>query len=343
MGMGNLPPRFPLQFPGPHAYPGQHDLQRASMLPYGPYQSSQIFQSAGRPHDASFYHNQGVLKQRQDAEQYDSDDSSGSSQKVAREPILEISCDEIHQIRKITYEYDHHYKSISFGEELLKEMVMCSVFKIPLTSSAAMKAYRIMISRVTKVAQGFDHFLDMDHSTQAALLKENADLLVSLRGAVFFDDKKKGLDQILYSMGIDDVESGKKMIMVTLKNAGELGRIDYKNFNSLQKIEDNEVEDRYEQLLARVGSTVSLRPEIVKLFSYIILFSADFTQVNNRAQVEGVQGMLITMLKRFLLSQYSHTLAVSAFANILQTIGDLRELTHIKKKRAMAAAVTLNS
>ena len=30
----------------------------------------------------------------------------------------------------------------------------------------------------------------------------------SLRGAVFFDEKKKGLDQILCSLGIDDVEVG---------------------------------------------------------------------------------------------------------------------------------------
>ena len=31
-----------------------------------------------------------------------------------------------------------------------------------------------------------------------------------MRGAVFFDEKKKGLDQILYSLGIDDVEVGKQ-------------------------------------------------------------------------------------------------------------------------------------
>jgi hypothetical protein len=36
---------------------------------------------------------------------------------------------------------------------------------------------------------------------QTALLKENADLLVSMRGAIFFDMKKKGVDQVLISMG----------------------------------------------------------------------------------------------------------------------------------------------
>ena len=36
---------------------------------------------------------------------------------------------------------------------------------------------------------------------QVALLKENADLVVSLRGAIFFDKKKRGMDQIMSSMG----------------------------------------------------------------------------------------------------------------------------------------------
>lgn len=274
----------------------------------------------------------------QNIDEYDSDDSGDSTrQKIMMEPALEISDDEIFQIKRISNEHDRHYKSVAFGEELIKEMVICSVFKKPLETSIALKAYRTMVTRVTKVAQGFDHFVDLNYGTQSALLKQNADLLVSLRGAVFFDDKKKGLDQILYSMGVDDIETGKKMIMVTLKNAGNLGRIDYKTFNSIQKIDDNETEKRYEQLLARVGSTVSIRPEIVKLFSYIILFSSDFTHIENRVRVDSIQEMLINMLKRFLFSQYSRPVAVSLFANILHCIGDLRELTHIKKQRAMAS------
>ena len=103
-----------------------------------------------------------------------------------------------------------------------------------------------MIQRITKVAQAFDPFLDLNHSSQSALLKMNADLLVSLRGAVFFEDKKKGLDQILYSMGVDDVEIGKKLLTTALQNVGEMNRIDYRNFNSLQKIESGtEKESRY--------------------------------------------------------------------------------------------------
>ena len=34
------------------------------------------------------------------------------------------------------------------------------------------------------------------------ILQENADLIVSLWGAMFFDQRKKGMDQIMSSMGL---------------------------------------------------------------------------------------------------------------------------------------------
>ena len=36
------------------------------------------------------------------------------------------------------------------------------------------------------------------------LFQENADLLVSMRGAIFFDSRKKGVNQVLISMGIGE-------------------------------------------------------------------------------------------------------------------------------------------
>ena len=54
---------------------------------------------------------------------------------------------------------------------------------------------------------------------------------------MFFDDKKKGLDQILYSLGVDDVEMAKAVVVAAMKrNNGDLGRISYRNFNSLQRV-----------------------------------------------------------------------------------------------------------
>ena len=44
--------------------------------------------------------------------------------------------------------------------------------------------------------QGFDAFINLPHTAQSALLKHNADMIVSLRGAVFFEKRKGGLDQV---------------------------------------------------------------------------------------------------------------------------------------------------
>ena len=53
--------------------------------------------------------------------------------------------------------------------------------------------------------------------------------------------------------------------------------------------ESSESESRYDRLLARVGAAISIHPELVKLVSYIVLFSADFTGVKNRYRVETIQ------------------------------------------------------
>ena len=50
--------------------------------------------------------------------------------------------------------------------------------------------------QVHKVATAFDPFSKLNMRTQAALLKHNADLVVSLRGAIFFESRKQGLDQV---------------------------------------------------------------------------------------------------------------------------------------------------
>lgn len=197
-----------------------------------------------------------------------------------------------------------------------------------------------MVQRVTKVAQTTDIFLDLPFKVQSKLLKQNADLLVSLRGAVFFEDKKKGLDQILYSMGVEDIDIGKKLIISAMKSVGNLGRIDYKCFNSLQKIDSgNESETRYNRLLSRVGSTMSKKHEFVRLMTYVILFAPDLCDLNSqeRKEVESIQYMYINMLKRFVFSQFRRDVAVSIFSNLLSTIADLNELTIIKRQRMLAA------
>ena len=88
--------------------------------------------------------------------------------------------DEIRVVNEFVKEHDKNYKSVNFGKDLIKEMIMSSIFGIPMSSNTAMSAYRLMVQRVTRVAKNFVDFRDLPFKVQEAMLKRNADLVVSL-------------------------------------------------------------------------------------------------------------------------------------------------------------------
>eukprot|EP00091_Calanus_sinicus_P015786 TRINITY_DN3448_c0_g1_i1.p1 TRINITY_DN3448_c0_g1~~TRINITY_DN3448_c0_g1_i1.p1 ORF type:complete len:134 (+),score=13.60 TRINITY_DN3448_c0_g1_i1:1-402(+) len=121
-----------------------------------------------------------------------------------------------------------------------------------MSTSAAISGYRLTVERITRIANNMDCFINLPSVDQSSLLKENADLLVSLRGAIFFDSRKKGVNQVLISMGIDDLETIKTMFSPLMKES-KMRHIDYKIFNSIQKVEsDNSVEKRYNFLQGKL-------------------------------------------------------------------------------------------
>ena len=134
---------------------------------------------------------------------YTSDEEAGSYKpRLSTEPEVKFCDDEWFQMEKLVKEHNDKYRSVNFGEELIKEMIMCSMFGIPVSTSAAISGYRLTVERITRIAHNLDCFTDLPKNDQATLLMENADLLVNLRGAIFFDSKNKGVNQILISMGI---------------------------------------------------------------------------------------------------------------------------------------------
>ena len=74
--------------------------------------------------------------------------------------------------------------------------------------------------------------------------------------------------QILISMGVDDLMAAKNMVMRAIQTT-ELNRIDYQTFNSLQRVENNQVEARYNALLQRVGTTVSFDADLVSQLLFL--------------------------------------------------------------------------
>jgi len=212
-------------------------------------------------------------------------------------------------------------------------MIMCSMFGIPVSTSAAINGYRLSVERITRIAHNLDCFTDLPKSDQNNLLKENADLLVNLRGAIFFDRKKKGVDQVLISMGIDDLQTIKTMFTPLLKE-NSMKHIDYKTFNSIQAVANPATESRYNFLQTKVADIITDDITTI-LVTYIILFSVDFCPLLDRRRVERTQDVYIRMLERYIYSKTPRRVACGILAKTLSAVTCLREMADIKKSRAI--------
>merc|ERR1719468_1148521 len=253
-------------------------------------------------------------------------------QLLSNEPEVKFCEDERFQMEKLIKEHNDKYRSVNFGEELIKEMIMCSMFGIPVSTSAATSGYRLTVERITRIAHNLDCFTDLHKNDQATLLMENADLLVNLRGAIFFDSKNKGVNQILISMGIEDMDTIKS-IYTPLMKENSMKHIDYKTFNSIQTVANAEVESRYSALQKRVAGLLSNDDFITVLTTYIILFSDDFCNLIDKRRVTQTQDRFIWMLQRYIYSQFPRKLARLKLANTLDMVTCLREMADIKKMR----------
>ena len=263
--------------------------------------------------------------------------------------------DEINVINEFVSQHDMHYKSINFGEDLIKEMIMSSIFGIPMSANTAMSAYRLMVQRVTRVSKHYNDFQNLSVKVQGILLKHNADLVVSLRGASFFQ-MKTGLDQILTSLGLQDLESAKNMILTTLKSNStkeeDYKKIEYKKwtsgFNTVQKTPDQTAsEKRYDFLLSRIGKAVAFNQNLIKMLSYILIFCSDFhdedIDLDEKTNVGKAQEKLIIMVQRYIFATYPDEMAGVVFAGLMECLGNLRELVFIKNKRKKAQTPTTDS
>jgi len=269
---------------------------------------------------------------------YSRSDSDGESScrgagALLSEPEIKFTSEELSGLQILVERHDEQYKSVNFGETLIKEMIMCSMFGIPVSMSAAISGYRLTVERITRIANNLETFGSLPKFDQNSLLKENADLLVSMRGAIFFDSRKKGVNQVLISMGIDDMDTIKTMFTPLMKE-DRMKHIDYKTFNSIQQVNNSETEVRYNFLQGKVAEAIG--DEIITtLLTYIILFSIDFCPIADRRRIECIQERYIRMLERYVYSKHPRHLACHTFATCLNAVTCIREMADIKKRRAM--------
>ena len=256
----------------------------------------------------------------------------------------EQKLDCIKVVAKILSEHDKNYKSVNLGEDVIREMIMCSFLGSPVNSKTAMTAYRAMLKRVDLVANNFEHFKELKLKTQHILLKHNSDLIVSLQGANFFQVERNGQDQILHSLGFEDHDAATKLIEEVKKtydiNETEYKAISYKKFNTIQeKKDDTADEQRYDQLVSRVGACAGIDKCVLVLLSYALLFSSDFEDEflteEGMKGIERSQQQVIAILERYIYTLYSGQVASKVFNGVLRCLADLRELCAIKQKRRL--------
>jgi len=244
-----------------------------------------------------------------------------------------LSAEDSLEIERIVRDHDTVYFSVNFGEVLIKEMLMCSMFGVQVSSSAALQGYKLQVERITRIANSLPAFNNLVKADQNALLKENADLIVSLRGAIFFDKKKKGIDQILSSMGTQDKTMIEKMFR-SLMEKHEMNHIEYKIFNSIQDPANKKTEEHYTNLQGKVADAVSDHLTSV-MMTYIILFSPDFVQLENKKIVEKIQFNYLKLLEKHIYSSDPHQTGRNRFVSILNAITCVREMADIKKARSI--------
>lgn len=324
---------------------GSMDSSQTRASGYSPPSSSQMMPM--QPNHTSYVVNQGIIdfepenvgiKNNIKFEDAYTSFELNSFSNVVMERLSEVSRDEIETISRLSQWQDKCYKSIDFGETLIKELLFSSVCGVPLSIKSSITAYRLMIQRINRVASGFGPFQSLNLKSQTVLLKHNADLVVSLRGAVFMEVNKQGLDQIVSSLGMNDCDFAKKLITDVKQQRSN--RIEYNMVNSLQIIDQaTPTERRYSKLLERVGTTVSSDVNMVTLLSYILLFSNDFSDSTlERNEITNCQETMIRMLQRYIFGKYPQNLAINLFAKVLNCVSDLQELCTIKKQRQMAVA-----
>ena len=147
-----------------------------------------------------------------------------------------LTVEEDNYLKNLVGVHDAQYKSVNFGEEMIKEMMMCSMFGIPISYNAAINGYKLCVERMFKVAHSLQEFDSLNPGDKEILLKVNIDLLVCLRGAIFFDPRKSGKEQVLVSMGDKDMDLLETMFSQAMKEEASMNHIEYKTFNSVQVI-----------------------------------------------------------------------------------------------------------
>ena len=83
----------------------------------------------------------------------------------------------------------------------MQNMVSVLLLNQPLTVSNSHKGYKLTAERMVEVSKSVDEFRNLTKEEKSVLLAENTDMLVSLRGVIFFCTNHSGMDQLKLTSG----------------------------------------------------------------------------------------------------------------------------------------------
>jgi len=248
---------------------------------------------------------------------------------ISIEPEIKFSHAEYNQLEQLAKDYDLIYRSVNFGEAFLRELLMCSMFDIPMSIKAIIMSYQICVERMTRIAHNLTCFESLPKTDQISILKENTDLLHNLRGSIFFD---VGIDQFHISMGTDDLETINKMFKSEVQKANNIKYIDYKIFNSLQAASkpNPALETRFSSLQKNVADIITDDITTI-LITYIILFTVEYCPLLDLRRVNQTRDLFVRMLERYIYSKNPQEVACRMVAKSLNAMTCLQEMKEIKK------------
>lgn len=259
----------------------------------------------------------------------------------------------INIVSELANQHDMHYRAINFGEDIIKSMIMTSIYGMPLSEKDTMYSYKLMIQRVERIAKHYPDFTGLPYEVQDNLLKHNADMIVSLRWSLFFHINN-GIDQIISFCGKEDFKVAKNLIKSTLQTnnvkESDYKIIPYEKMGHTQKLSETYTgtsKENYYQILSRVGSAVSFNLNLVKLLTYLVLFCTGLgdteLDVLGGSLIKKAQDRLIHITQKYVFSTYPETMAGSVFDGMMKCIELLKQIRLMKNQDERARKISPNN
>ena len=241
-------------------------------------------------------------------------------------------------VSDVVSNYDTNFKSVSIGNQILKQLLFSSLFGIPMSLECQKDVFRLTKQRVIKVATSFPAFHHLSHELQQNCLKSNISMLIAVRAATTANSGKPE-DHMKRSCGPEDSEMAKRLIAEVAKERPPRHSLKIVSRNQNFEFCDKRSKERYESVKSTVRKNVGYDPNLVILLSYISLFSCNHGTIlsgrNEIKQLHGIQENLVLMLQRYIYAINPEEDASSRFTKAMETLVELNEVPHIFKNLKM--------